>query len=62
MKLSDTECQKLSAYFVVRRNKPISLTGGTDVLSMPRESVWSYVGADRLLTVPFRNHIRNMVV
>ena len=45
MKLSDTECQNLSAYFAVRINKSISLTGGTNVLSMPHESGWSCVGA-----------------
>jgi hypothetical protein len=37
MKLNDMECQKLSAYIALRRNKPISLMGDVKVLSMPRE-------------------------
>jgi hypothetical protein len=37
--------------------KPISLTDGTNVLSMPRECGWSCVGATgRLQAGPFRNH------
>ena len=63
MKLSDTECQKLSAYIALHRNKLISLTGGTNMLSMPPECGCSCVGATgRLLAVLFRNHIRNTVI